>query len=264
MPGTTHESEEKAGAVDASRAEMQFRISRGALVLLAALTLAPWLLVAVVAGFKWPLHRSAKPAVQSEAVAGSRGTHAPPGPRGDIEFIRIAIEPPAEFVFIDEKAESPAWFLRGHSRPQVEAFLNGAALTPEQRAELLGKSSWEVKSEGVTVRPPPDLVLSLAGEARERIYNLLALYPENRPQNSAYSFNPHYLDERLESSGLTEATVALFRRLLYRHGDLLLFADLNLLLPRLPDDHERTRLVKTVSRKIRSEEHTSELQSPYV
>jgi hypothetical protein len=48
---------------------------------------------------------------------------------------------------------------------------------------------------------------------------------------------------------LSAASIVLLKSLLYRHGDLRLFADLALALPKLPDDAERIRFIKTVARR---------------
>ena len=217
--------------------------------MLVVVLLAPWAVGgALFLGGKSTRHGGGKTPIHLE-VAGSRVTQARHGPWGDIEMTRIAIEPPEEFIFVtDEPQNPPNWFFRNHTRDAVISLFRGAQLSPEQLAALLNATLWEVTAEGVRIRPTADLVLGLSLVARERIYNELALSPDNQPQNAAYSFNPAHLAERLESSGLSVATVKLFESLLYRHGNLLLFADSSVVLPRLPDVGERVRFLKMLAR----------------
>jgi hypothetical protein len=223
--------------------------SKRALTIVVALILAPWF---VAGGLLLARKKAAAPHASVPAhlaPEGPRMRQAQPGPWGDIQLVRIAVEPPEEFIFVNETQEPPNWVFPRWTAAQVEELIKSIPLTPEQRAALHDKARWETDPAGVRLRPEAELVLGLDPSARERLYNVLALSAENRPQNTAFSFNPRFLGERLEQSGLTQASIDLFQRLLYRRGDLLLFADMNLVLPRLPDDHERVRFVKTLSRK---------------
>ena len=232
------------------REVLHVHVTKPVVLVLVGITVLPWVLAA--AGFLvWKASVGARTErkVPTLTLPGERVTYAKPGPWGEIEFIRIAIEPPDEFIDVGDLTEKPAWFFGRHTRLDVEAFLKDERLTAEQRSALLETTPWEEGTNGIVLHPGADLVLGLGNEARERIYSLLALFPENRPQAAAFSFKPALLQERLELSGVTRATIDLLTRLLYRNGDLLMFADMNLVLPRLPDDRERLRFVKTVSRK---------------
>jgi hypothetical protein len=160
---------------------------------------------------------------------------------GGLEYIRIAIEPPSEFIFVDEKLPPPPWFFQGFNREQVLALFAQADLTAGQQQALAQPERWQIKPEGRWLFPDVETVLDLSPGARERIYKQLAMFPEDEAQNTAFSFNPQYLPERLEGSGLLDDSINLFKRLLYPHGSTLLFGDMNTVLPRLPDQHERIR-----------------------
>ena len=63
-------------------------------------------------------------------------------------------------------------------------------------------------------------------------------------------FRPGMIDWRLEDSGLAPESIALLKRLLYPQGEnMLLFADFEPALRSLPNDAERRRFMKAVSRK---------------
>jgi hypothetical protein len=61
--------------------------------------------------------------------------------------------------------------------------------------------------------------------------------------------SPESLDERLESSGLGDPTLGMFRKLLYPRGSRLLFSDTQVVLPLLPDSQTRRRFVQMAHRK---------------
>jgi hypothetical protein len=90
--------------------------------------------------------------------------------------------------------------------------------------------------------------MELDPQVRASLYAVLARYPENS-HGAALAFTPEELEQRLASSGLSRASVDLFRRLLYRRGDTVFFADDRTLLPMLTDSDERVKLALFLSRQ---------------
>jgi hypothetical protein len=116
----------------------------------------------------------------------------------------------------------------------------------QQRALAAGK--WQPTPEGVSVTPPPEVIVGLAPPARAALYSVLARYPQNA-HNGAVSFPPETLDARIAESGLQPATIDLFKRMLYRQGSNLFFADDRTLLPMIRDPQERRRAAVLLSRQ---------------
>jgi hypothetical protein len=231
-------------------------LSRPMLATLAVLILAPWVMVMVIFQAN---QRSAPPNPKATAVPNILTVGSPtnrlfvskPGPWGQLEYTRIAIEPPAEFLYADNTNQPlPRWVFRGYTKDQTLELLKGAELTTEEFSTITQKTPWEVTPNGVTLQLERPLVLALGQRARQKIYSVLAHFPENVPQNNAYSMRRELLDERFEGSGLRPETIALVKRLLYPHGNLLLFADMELLIATLPSHQERMQLMKSLSRRV--------------
>ena len=171
------------------------------------------------------------------------------GPWGMIEYNRLAISMPLEYAPGDPDSEPSRWWFQGASREAVEALFAEAGLTAQQ-IQLAGQGGWEVSPDGVLVIPPRQLVTELAPAARARIYNTLAASERNGSQHTPEIFFTRYLDERLESSGLSDQTLKLVRSLLYPRKSWTLFSDGNVVLGTLATGLERQRFNQMVHRRM--------------
>lgn len=221
-------------------------------MLLCLVALAPWLVLAgwmVVTRWGERTAPSGRGRADSSASPAARVTRGQPGPWGNLEYVRIAIEPPDEFIATTVGDFRPQWVFEGYTADQLKELLAGCSLTAAQQRVLLDPGRWIQTEGGILLQPDPETVLSLDPASRRLIYLHLARSPRNPLQQNAYVFRAGLLDERMEGSGLTTESIRLLKSLLYSQGNLLLFADLPLVLPRLPDDHERLRFIKTVARR---------------
>ncbi|HNU53383.1 MAG TPA: hypothetical protein PKJ98_21015 [Verrucomicrobiota bacterium] len=172
-----------------------------------------------------------------------------PGPWGELEQVRIAIERPDEFITLSKTFKGQdRWFFQGYSTDQLAAFFQTNALTRAQREVLLDRGHWGIQSNGITVIPDPTTILDLKPEARQRIYNVLAESPENYYQYLAFRYREDGFSEWFNRSGLSDEVMGLVKPLLYRRGTALCFSDLNEVLARIASPDEQRRLVKTLSR----------------
>ncbi len=211
--------------------------------------LAPWgILLAVIYGGKFYEQFSKRQRTAPTDQFQRRVFQGKPGPWGQLEYTRIAVEPPTEFIRVEDAEKLPLrWVFPGYTTDKLRSLFQTAELSPDQVKALLAAT----RSEGdalVTV-PKSDLVYGLTQNGRRTIYSVLSRSPQNVAQGSAFSFRPEFLDERIAGSGLAPTTVSLFKRFLYPHGNLLLFADLNIVVPLLPDRDEKVKFIKMVSRK---------------
>ena len=172
-----------------------------------------------------------------------------PGPWGVLEYVRITIEPPDELVPVDDRTfEKTRWVFGGHTREQVAALFNACELTPTQRADLFKPAVWGEDSNAIVVSPSPQLILALNQSARTQIYSVLAEDGRNDFQMWPYTFRKGGFDAWFGHSGLSDATIALVKRLVYLRGSSLCFSDLPEAFSQIPTIPERRRLVKTLSR----------------
>lgn len=169
-----------------------------------------------------------------------------PGPWGDVEYTRIILEPPNEYVDLrNTSAAELRWVFEGSSRLEAEYQMLASGLTAEQ----CSAGTWDQTSEGTVFEPESSMVSGLDPQVRARLYGLLSQFDDNFAQANPYRFRGDSLEEWFEGSELLPATIALVRQHLYRRGTSLAFADASIVLPQLPDDDERRRLIKVLSRR---------------
>lgn len=224
---------------------------RAAVWLLAAAVLAPWVWIVASPqsgknGRPWNFFSG----LSKRDVSDGKTVKCKPGPWGEMEYTRILIEPPEEFVMANyDVAQQVRWFFRGYSPDALRHFLSNSGLTANQVQTLTDPSRWELAVDGIWVKPPKDLIMQMSGEARARIYTVLAAFGENPAQNEPFRFRADVADEWFEDSGLSEETISLVKRLLYRRGSTLCFSDHEIVLPMINSPQEKSRLVKTLARK---------------
>ena len=166
-----------------------------------------------------------------------------------MEYVRINLEPPDEFVptnlFVEAKAR---WFFAGTTSEELSNLLAGCELSSKQREELLKPAAWLIQTNGVEVAPSDDLVLSLGKDARAQIYTALASSERNEYQFWPFKFRNGGFDDWFAESGLSEGTLALLRQLAYTRGTTLCFSDYSLVMSRIGSMQERRRFMKTLGR----------------
>ncbi len=172
-----------------------------------------------------------------------------PGPWGEMEYSRIVIEPPDEFMAADYTAVPTRWNFAGFDASRLEQLWQQASLGDAQLKALRDPAIQFATQNGITVTPGDALVQGLSPASRAIIYNQLAELPGNPLHNEPFRFRAEMLDEWFEDSGVSEPVVARIKELLYRRGNSLLFSDPKLVLPLLPTAADRVLLVKTLARK---------------
>lgn len=173
-----------------------------------------------------------------------------PGPWGSPEYVRINIEPPDEFVPVDDRQFEPTrWHFLKYTRAQLTAFFNACDLTLPQRAALTDTSQWQGTTNGILVTPSNDLILELNSRARTQIYTVLAESEENLFHVWPATFRNGAADEWFRESGLSPATLAMVKDLAYPRGASLCFSDMPQAFSRIPSIPERRLLVKALSRQ---------------
>ncbi|MEN9575456.1 MAG: hypothetical protein RL514_3311 [Verrucomicrobiota bacterium] len=194
-----------------------------------------------------PLMPAAQPSVGAEPELFFQGK---PGPWGNPEYVRINIEPPDEFVPVDDRQFEPTrWHFLNYTRAQLTAFFTACDLTPPQRATLTDLAQWQGTTNGILVTPPSDLILALNSRARTQIYTVLAESEENTFHVWPATFRNGAVDEWFRASGLSPATLAMVKSLTYPRGASLCFSDLPQAFSRISGIPERRLLVKAISRQ---------------
>jgi hypothetical protein len=108
---------------------------------------------------------------------------------------------------------------------------------------------WVNEGEGVVFTPSAELILALSDETRQRVYSFLAESPECSRYFDLFVFPQAYLENIVNDSGLSGETIKLFRRLLYKRGDALVFSDVPTVLAALPDEGAKARFLRLLVRR---------------
>ena len=78
---------------------------------------------------------------------------------------------------------------------------------------------------------------------------LLAQFPENTLHRNPFFFTEKSFDEHFAQSGVSDATIALVRKLCCSYRNCLYFSDLPAVLQQTPNYDERVRLIRALSRR---------------
>lgn len=221
---------------------------------LLALCLLQFALLGGLALMHWLPERHAVPTAPpvTRAAAGESELFfkGRPGPWGQPEYVRINIEPPDEFVPVDDQQFEPTrWHFLHYSRAQLTAFFNACDLTLPQRAALNDPAKWQATTNGIFVTPPTDVMLELNSSARTQIYSVLAESEENQFHVWPATFRNGAADEWFRASGLSPSSLAMVKNLVYSRGASLCFSDIPQAFSRMPSIPERRLLVKALSRQ---------------
>ncbi len=232
---------------DAGKGSVLIRTSGWWLAVFAAIILVPWLLLPTGREGASSFSESDRHSVHGSEV--SRRIQSHKGPWGDLRIVRIVTEPPEGSLEGYSVYPRPVWSFKNYTAAQFERLIVAAKLSLEQRAEIGRAARWDASGVGCAVMPPDDFVMNLSPESRAVLYNALSAFPENVLQYEPFRFRADLADEWFANSGVPKETVALVRRLSYVRGKTLLFCDPHLVLPGLPSELDRVRLLKTLARQ---------------
>ena len=223
---------------------LQLQVTWVKAVLLAVLLVGPWIVIGSIV-----MRRPAKEQAAIPVVSKAKVRPSVSGPWGELETTRILIEPPEAFVDMDfSKVPEVQWWLGDYTVDQAKQLFADVGLSVSQVDGLMATAQSKIFPKGVSVKPSRELILALSPEQRAKLYLTLNDWPENSKQVGPYRFPAAVADEWLANSSLPVRDIELVKRLTYRHGTMLLFADLDTVLPMLGNDDERLHLVKTLAR----------------
>ena len=215
------------------------------------------LCVSLVVATSFVTHRfggaSATPSAAPATAPSANPTAVnPPGtpaaPWGDLVTVDIKLEQPEEYVsFENSENRETQWVFSGTAAGTLRQLLGGCGFTAPQLDQTLAPQHLTDTATGVVVKPPAEVVLGLAPAAREKLYTLLAKWPENKPMAEPYHLPIDNPSSVLAESGLPEEMNTLLEKLSYVRKGHRYFSDADLLLNRLPDRDSRLKLLKALT-----------------
>ncbi|MCB1236204.1 MAG: hypothetical protein KDM91_14130 [Verrucomicrobiae bacterium] len=177
-----------------------------------------------------------------------------PGPWGDLEYYVVNLEPPDNLIGtardIDAHVEGTVWKFVAHTPEMTADTLTDAGLAPDAVARLTGDDHLRVNGAIVEIRPPEDLVESLAPQIRARLYPRIGRDIEGNVFRNFYLIPPGGIRSLAGAdSGLSDRTLDLIERLTYPVEGVRAFSDIALAMRRAADETERRRILKTLLRE---------------
>lgn len=161
----------------------------------------------------------------------------PAAPWGRIDYTEVMLDRPDESF--PASAPTPPeikWFFKNYSREQAAVLIESSDLTKAQKGILLEPARCDVRSEGLYLTPPIELVRDMSKGARRKIYSVLGGSETNLYQRRPYRFTAGELERSLELSKLAPATIKLIKQLTYETDGSTCFADSQLLPHLLPPE----------------------------
>lgn len=171
------------------------------------------------------------------------------GPWGMLRYWNSMLEMPQDLIDLNLKpVESTQWFFGIQTPTEVSDALRSCGLDDPMIARIGAKvRTWE--AGGFVLEPDDSTVLAIPGEARAKLYDLLAKWPVNQWLGGSARFEKVGLHDWLEDSEMSPASAEMVRSLIYRKGNVQFFADFDLIIRRIADKAERMNFLRTLSRQ---------------
>jgi hypothetical protein len=223
--------------------ELTFRIPRKIIIFLGVSLVAIISLAAVAAAY---LHFASRQTTQW-SVGKS-------GPWGRLLYADIAISVPDEFIptLLPGVGQPPTcWTFPGCAKEQVTALLEQAGISNRDHAEFYRDERWKTVDGGVQLTPDDKTLLGLSPKTRAAVYDVVFAFPGNGERVDPVWFDPATIDKQLKASGLSNSSITLLKRLLYRsdNSPLLRFADRDAALRQIPDEREQRLFIRAISQR---------------
>ena len=183
---------------------------------------------------------------------GSIGTkfELAPGPWGKITAQPILIEAPANLLSVNFRLGDDRWYFQARTPAEVGSILRKAGLTEAQIAQIQPTLQPVKDSDGLLAAlPPPALVRSLDADVRSKLYDTLALIPQNFAQSEPFRTTALHLDAWLDAEKLPPELVKEVKGLMWRRGSGLFFSDYNLVADSITSPALKIELLKQLTHK---------------
>ena len=165
-------------------------------------------------------------------------------PWGDLIVVPIVISPPLEYIPTDAgPVEPPRWVFPGVDADTLLKYLEAVGFAERDIATLRAAARFDKAAGGMVVTPGAEFARTMSSDVRARLYELLTRSSANFNQQAAYRFFGRTKDEWL-GPDLSPQIRALVDPLIYRSGDFIVFADIELVRDKIAKAEERQGLIK--------------------
>jgi hypothetical protein len=157
-------------------------------------------------------------------VARNIETAKPAGRWGQVDYVPLALQRPDNYFTNSIPRAETVWNFRG-SDSEIESLFHSLQLESNTKRFLTDRANWKRTAMGVRMVPPASVVVGITPESRAKLYDILARDPENIALRMPFYFRADGFDEWFASSGLSPEKLEVVRKLIYRRGNQICFAD---------------------------------------
>lgn len=162
-----------------------------------------------------------------------------PGPWGELEVRTVYLEPPEGLLAVVAKPSTVTrWTFEQTTARAVRETLTKAKVPEAVIERLFSPVRLVASGNGVVLLPEAEDLVALSPESRSALYAELAKHAANEYQRDPVFILGGDVDDWMQGASLTPPQQALFRRLLWKRGDAMVFSDVQALLAlaRTPDE----------------------------
>lgn len=172
-----------------------------------------------------------------------------PGPWGQLEVRTVYLEPPEGLLAVVAKPSSVTrWTFEQATEGGVRAVLAKAGVPPAVMERLFSPVRLVASGNSVVLLPESEDLVALSVEVRSALYRELAKCSANEYQRDPVFILGGDVEDWLQGASLTAPQQALFRRLLWKRGDALVFSDVQALLSLAKTPDEVAAVFRSVTR----------------
>ncbi len=178
------------------------------------------------------------------------------GPWGDLEFYQLILEPSDFFLTTSSDLrtwkDGTVWKFSALNSSGVEGILENAGIKRELREILLSDQYLTLNSETgfYEIRPPENVIIALNSENRRILYPQILPFSDINPFYSTFALPVGGLDTvTYLPTGVPQEQLDLIKRLSFKRGNTIQFADIKLVFAKAQSEEERWRILKTIARE---------------
>jgi hypothetical protein len=174
---------------------------------------------------------------------------AKPGPWGQLEVRAVYLEPPDSLLAVIAKPNSVTrWSFEQTTEQGVRELLTKVGVSAPIVGRLFASGRTLVSGNSVSLYPQVEDLTALSTEVRSALYVELAKYPANEYQRDPVYILGGDVDDWLSEVPLSSSQQQLFRSLLWKRGDALVFSDIQALLTLSKGPEDVSNVFRTMTR----------------
>jgi hypothetical protein len=174
---------------------------------------------------------------------------ARPGPWGELEVHTVYLAPPDALLAAVAKPNSVTrWTFEQTTEQSVRALLVRMGVSAGTVTRLFSSGRFQANGHTVALHPEVEDLKSLSPEVRSALYIELAKSAANEYQREPVYILGGNIDEWLMDAELNEEQRTLFRQLVWRRGEAIVFSDIAALLTLAKNSEEVLKVFRTVTR----------------